>query len=160
MQSGTVQDTQLCLPLPDPAKVPDADVVIYDANCVFCREQVERLYRWDRGRRFTYLPLQDDRVTEKYPDLTQERLMSELVIVDDQSRRHGGAAAMRYLSRRLLRLWWLAPILHLPGSLPLWQRLYRIVAKRRYHLRSKAGGCQGDACGVHGGPPNVDASDQ
>jgi hypothetical protein len=46
----------------------------------------------------------------------------------------------------LPRLWCLAPLLHIPGSLPLWQFLYRQVAKRRYKI---AGTCEDGTCRLH-----------
>ena len=41
-----------------------------------------------------------------------------------QEKIRGGAVAVRYLSRRLVLLWPLALLLHVPGSLPLWKSLY------------------------------------
>jgi predicted DCC family thiol-disulfide oxidoreductase YuxK len=76
--------------------------------------------------------------------------MEQMYVVDRHGRRRGGAAAFRYLTRRLPRLWLLAPIMHIPFSLPLWQWGYRQVAKRRYKIAGKNdGGCDGDACAVH-----------
>ena len=73
--------------------------------------------------------------------------MDQMYVVDQQGRRHGGADAVRYLSRRLPLLWIAAPILHLPGTANLWRWLYRQVAKRRYKLAGKS--CEDDACSVH-----------
>ena len=67
--------------------------------------------------------------------------------------RLGGAAALRYLSRKLPKLWVLAPFLHIPGSLPIWQWGYRQVAKRRYKIAGKQSGqCDdGGTCELHFG---------
>jgi hypothetical protein len=43
----------------------------------------------------------------------------------------------------------LAPLMHIPFSLPLWQWMYRQVAKRRYLLMGKTQTCDSDACAVH-----------
>ena len=152
-------DTSTATPfssLPSPQDRPDSDVVIFDGQCVFCRGQVERLARWDGGERLAFLSLHDPVVAERYPDLTYEQLMEQMYVVDRQGGRHGGAAAFRYLSRRLPRLWLLAPLMHLPFSLPLWQWGYRQVAKRRYRLAGQnANGdasqhsCEEDVCKVH-----------
>jgi predicted DCC family thiol-disulfide oxidoreductase YuxK len=134
---------------------PDADVVIYDGHCQFCRRQVERLDWLDGGGRLAFLSLHDPLVAGKYPDLTHERLMEEMVVVDRHGRRHGGASAIRYLSRRLPRMWLLAPFLHIPGLMPLWKWLYRQVAARRYRWNSpgEAAECSDGACRVHRGAP-------
>ena len=131
--------------LPSLSERPAADVVVYDENCPFCRDQVRRLARWDGQQRLSFLSLHDPLVAERYPDLSHEELMEQMHVVTHTGRRYGGAAAVRYLTRRLPRLWLLAPLLHLPFSLPLWQWAYRQVAKRRYGSNAEQD-C-GDACG-------------
>jgi len=136
-------------PLPTPAERPDADVVIFDGHCRICTAQVRRLVWWDCQHRLAYLSLHDPEVARRYPDLTHDALMEEIYIIDKRGTRHRGAGAIRYLSRRLRRLWWLAPVLHIPGSLPLWQWLYRQVAKRRYHF-GRTDDCDSGSCHLHG----------
>lgn len=134
--------------LPDPDSLSDADVVIYDGQCNFCRSQVNNLRRLDvGGQRLAYISLHDPRVAERYADLDHQSLMDQMYVVDAQGRRHGGADAVRYLSRRLPLLWLSAPILHLPGTANLWRWLYRQIAKRRYKLAGKS--CENDVCSVH-----------
>lgn len=134
--------------LPSPDERPDADVVIYDGHCRICTGQIRRLAAWDWGRRLSYLSLHDPRVPESYPDLSHDALMKEMYVVDRAGHRHAGALALRYLSRRLPTLWWLAPILHLPGTLPLWSWLYRQIANRRYRF-GKLAECDGGTCHLH-----------
>jgi len=134
--------------LPPPVARPQADVVIYDGHCRMCSAQVGFLERFFAGGRVAYLSLHDPEVARRYPDLTHDDLMRQMYVVDRQERRHGGAAAVRYLSRRLPRLWWLAPLLHLPGSMPLWQWLYRQVANRRY-LFGRLETCDDGSCRLH-----------
>jgi predicted DCC family thiol-disulfide oxidoreductase YuxK len=134
--------------LPEPVDRPEADVVVYDGQCRFCRRQVGLLNRLDRGQRLAYLSLHDPRVAERYPELSHDQMMREMYVMTPQHRAYGGAVALRYLSRRLPTLWWLAPLLHLPGSLPLWSFLYRQVAGVRYRLMGRPS-CDNDACRVH-----------
>ncbi len=134
--------------LPTPDERPDADVVIYDGHCRFCTGQVRRIHRWDGGGRLAFLSLHEPVVAERYPDLTHDQMMQDMYVVDRQGRRHRGAAAFRYLTRRLPRLWWLAPVMHIPFSLPLWQFLYRQVANRRYWF-GKTDQCDDGTCAVH-----------
>lgn len=136
--------------LPTPRDNPQADIVIFDGNCRFCRAQVERLARWDgTGQRLAFLSLHDPEVARRFPDLTYDQLMEEMYVVDRRGRRHAGAAAIRYLSRKLPRLYVLAPLLHLPFSLPLWRWAYRQIAKRRYWLGGAAMACDDEACRFH-----------
>ena len=134
--------------LPDPDAGNPTDVVIFDGECNFCRSQVNNLSRLDCcGKRLSFLSLHDPRVQERYPDLSHDQLMEQMYVVDQKQRRHGGADAVKYLSRRLPLLWLAAPILHLPGTARLWRWLYGQVAKRRYKLAGKT--CEGDRCSVH-----------
>ncbi len=133
--------------LPTPTERPDADVVIFDGDCQFCSAQVRRLYRWDSGKRLAFVSLHDPLVKSRYPDLTHEQLMKEMVVVSRTGKRFGGADAFRYLTLRLPRLWWLAPILNFPGLLPMWSWMYRQVAVRRYRW-NKTTECSG-SCDLH-----------
>lgn len=136
--------------LPTPAERPQADIVIYDGDCKFCTGQVENLARWDSRGRLAFLSLHDPEVAKRFPDLTYERLMEEMFVVDQQGNRYGGAAAFRYLTTRLPRLYLLAPFLHIPFTLPLWRWGYKQVAMRRYRIAGKTGEkCENEACKVH-----------
>jgi predicted DCC family thiol-disulfide oxidoreductase YuxK len=133
--------------LPDPDAFSDADVVIYDGHCNFCRSQINTLHRFDCcGHRLAYLSLHDPRTSRRYPDLTHEMLMEQMYVIDRQGQRHEGSNAVRYLTRRLPTLWIAAPLLHLPGSARLWRWMYQQVAKRRYKLAGKS--CDGDSCSI------------
>lgn len=135
--------------LPGPADRPAADVVIFDGHCRICRGQVHRLHRWDKSDRLAYLSLHDPEVARRYPDLEHDDLMRNMVVVDGAQHRHRGAEAVRYLSRRLPRLWWAMPLLHIPGSMPLWRWLYDLVARYRYKFGRTGPVCDDGACKLH-----------
>jgi predicted DCC family thiol-disulfide oxidoreductase YuxK len=140
-------------PLLTPRELPSADIVIYDGQCVFCTRQVRNLQWWDGKNRLAFLSLHDEWVTKRFPELTHEQLMTQIYVIPHQhpERHYGGASALRYLSRRLPKLWFAAPLLHIPLSLPLWQWLYRIVASRRYKIAGRSGHeCDPDGtCELH-----------
>lgn len=143
-------------PLPDPDAFPDRDVVIYDGQCRICTAAVGRLVQLDRlgglvGRsgRLSFLSLHDRRVQERFPELTYDRLMEEMVVVDPKGSFHGGADAIRYLSRRLPILWPLMPMLHIPGSAWWWRKMYQALARNRYRWNRHA--CEEGTCAVHFG---------
>lgn len=127
--------------------------MIYDGRCVFCTASVRRLQWLDGRNRLAFLSLHDPLVTERFSDLSHEQLMEQLYIIphSQPQQRLGGAAAVKYLSRRLPKLWIIAPLMHLPFSLPLWQWLYRQIAKRRYWIANKNGtACdEGGTCELH-----------
>lgn len=134
-------------PLPSPTSLPDADIVIYDGHCRFCTNSVRRLHGL-AGQRLAFLSLHDAEVAERFPQLTHEQMMEEMYVFDREGNAHGGAAAFRYLTRRLPWLWVLAPLLHIPFSLGCWKFLYRQVARRRY-LWGKTDSCESGSCDVH-----------
>ena len=134
---------------PTPEDRPDADVVLYDGRCAFCRARIDQLRWFDRGGRLAYLSLHEPVVAERYPAVSAERLLEEMCVVTPAGDEHWGADAVRYLSRRLPRLWWLAPVMHLPGAMPLWRRLYGVVARNRYLLGGRVEDCEDGACAVH-----------
>jgi predicted DCC family thiol-disulfide oxidoreductase YuxK len=122
---------------------PDQDTVIYDGKCRFCRGQVALLRRADLRGSLRTVSLHDPGVARDFPELSADDLHARMYVVDTRGRAHGGAAAVRYLTRRLPLLWPLAVPLHVPGSLPLWERLYRFVARHRYRI---AGTCDEGTC--------------
>ena len=134
--------------LPDPAERPQADVVIWDGQCNFCLKQVQRLRRFDMFGQLSYLSLHDARVGERYPDLSQAAMLEQMWVVTQDGRKFGGADAGRYLSRKLPGLWWLAPLLHIPASMPLWRWLYGKIAERRYRLGGTTCDDEG-SCRIH-----------
>jgi predicted DCC family thiol-disulfide oxidoreductase YuxK len=136
--------------LPTPAENPGADIVIFDGDCKFCTGQVQNLARLDgNGHRLAFLSLHDPEVARRFPDLTYDQLMAEMYVVDQQGRRYGGAAAFKYLTTRLPWLYWLAPLMHIPFTMPLWRWGYQQVAKRRYLLGKRDSNCDDGTCHVH-----------
>ena len=133
--------------LPTPADRPNADVVLYDGACGICTRQVARLPWWDSQGSLAYLSIHDPEIARRWPDLSRERLLEEMCIVDVHGERHWGPYALRYLTRRLRRLWWAAPLFHFPGFMWVGEPLYRFIARNRYRLSRT--GCDGDACDVH-----------
>jgi predicted DCC family thiol-disulfide oxidoreductase YuxK len=128
---------------------PKAHVVIFDGHCKFCQAQVARLARWDSRGVLAFLSLHDPVVAQRYPDLSHEQLMEQMYVVDSDGGRHAGAETIRFLSRKLPRLWPLAPWLHVPLSLPFWRWAYRQVANRRYRWGRTDEDCDGDSCRIH-----------
>ena len=122
---------------------PARDTVLYDGRCRFCRGQMAILRWLDLTGRLELTSLHDPSVARDFPEIPAEELMREMFVVDRAGRAHPGVQAWRLLSRRLPLLWPAAVPLHLPGSLPLWNWLYRLIARNRYRF---AGGCDEGAC--------------
>jgi len=124
---------------------PPRDTVLYDGRCRFCQGQIALLRRLDLLGSLEFTSLHEPSVARDFPEISRESLLEEMVIVDRRGRAWQGAGAVRYLSRRLPVLWPLAVPLHVPGSMPLWQAAYRLVARNRYRI---AGTCDDGTCRV------------
>jgi predicted DCC family thiol-disulfide oxidoreductase YuxK len=137
--------------LPSPAERPDADIVVFDGHCGFCTAQVENLLGWDKDGRLAYLSLHDEEVERRWPGIDHDRLMKEMMVVDQAGNRYWGPEAIRYLTRRLPRLWWAAWIFYIPGAMFIWRRIYRWVAHNRYRISAKfsKNACDSGTCQLH-----------
>jgi predicted DCC family thiol-disulfide oxidoreductase YuxK len=122
---------------------PDRDTVIYDGHCRFCRSQIALLRRLDLRGALGFTSLHDASVSHDFPEISQDDLLSQMYVIDTAGRARGGAEAVRYLSRRLVLLWPLAALLHIPGTMPLWKSLYGFVARNRMRI---AGSCDDGTC--------------
>jgi predicted DCC family thiol-disulfide oxidoreductase YuxK len=124
------------------------DVVLFDGQCNFCKSQIGILRRLDGRDRLSFVSLHDPEVAIRFPDLSYDQMMEQMWIVSPQGNKYPGAHAVRYLTRRLPILWPIAPILHIPFSMGLWQFLYRMVAKYRYKIAGR--NCEPDGtCSLH-----------
>lgn len=78
------------------------------------------------------------------PEVGPEELGQHMIVVGQRGGCWKGAAGVRRLARRLPALGWAVPLLHVPGSMPVWRWLYRQVARRRYLLGGHV--CDEDGC--------------
>lgn len=111
-------------------------VVLYDGRCPLCRKSVAVLRRLDWLGRLDYRDANDvGNLPESAAPLDPQRLLQEMhVVTPDRRRAHAGFAAFRWMAGRLPPLWPVWPLLFVPGVPWLGRRLYRRVARYRYHL--------------------------
>ncbi|MFZ4083542.1 MAG: thiol-disulfide oxidoreductase DCC family protein [Pirellula sp.] len=135
---------------------PNTSVVLYDGHCKFCIGQVANLRRIDIFHRLCFVSLHEPMVSKLYPDLTHEQLMEQMWVISPSGKRYGGAYALRYLTRLLAILWPLAPMMHIPGLMPLWSWGYRAIANRRYQIAGR--NCPEGTCSLHATGPKSKAA--
>lgn len=119
-------------------------VVLYDAGCALCVRSMTFLRYWDWLERLELRPLQD--VAPADLGLEPEALRHEMHVLLPDGSVERGFFAFRRLLRELPPLWWLRPILRLPGAGKLGPWVYARVAKRRRRIL-----CDGEACALHDG---------
>lgn len=125
-------------------------MVIYDSQCPLCTATVQKLAAWDRFHRLAFIPLQDPEVTRRWPYLNREHLMQKIHLISSGGRIYRGAEVLRVLTRRIPRLWALAPLVHIPGSLPVWQWLYGAISHGR-SIFGRREVCAPGTCSWHRG---------
>lgn len=135
-------------PDPDSNQGTAREVLIFDGQCNFCRGSVRTLRMLDWIGRLSFISLHDERVGQRWPQLSSEQLMDQIWLVTKSGQTFGGADAMRYLSSRMPALWPLAPLLNLPFTMPIWRSIYRWIAKNRYRIAGRK--CDNGTCSLHG----------
>jgi predicted DCC family thiol-disulfide oxidoreductase YuxK len=111
-------------------------IVLYDGQCPLCQRSVRSLKRLDWLKK---LHFQDCRDTANLPaarvPLVPDQLLEQMhLLTPNRQRTHAGFRAFRWMAWRIPVTWWLAPLLYLPGASWLGGKLYRSVARNRYHL--------------------------
>ena len=111
-------------------------IILYDADCGFCRWAVDKVLAWDRAGKLHPTAIQGPEAERLLCGLSDEERMASWHLVVDGNRYSGGAAA--------------APLLRLlPGGRPLApvvaafpgasDRAYRFVARNRDRFGRLAG---------------------
>ena len=108
-------------------------LVVYDADCGFCRRTVRRLRTLDVRGRLRFRPLQDERLYAEEPRLTREACERTLHLVAEDGTIHAGGDAMREVFARVGAgsVTW---ILRLPVARTITRLAYELVADRRAQI--------------------------
>ncbi|MCW3781851.1 thiol-disulfide oxidoreductase DCC family protein [Defluviimonas salinarum] len=111
-----------------------ADLIVFDATCVFCSGFARFMHRHDRAGRFRFVTAQSDLGRALYlrHGLDPVAMTTNIVIVDGRAhvKMRAFAAAMAALGRP----WrWLALTRHLPGG----DWIYDRIARNRYRIAGR-----------------------
>jgi len=113
------------------AKPPAKPVMLFDGDCGLC---VFWIRRWQRatGERVEYLPFQDRRALERFPELSREQLLLAVHLIEPGGTVCRGAEAVcRSLATNPARQWPLRWYQKSPRFAALAERAYRFVAEHR-----------------------------
>lgn len=104
-------------------------VLLYDADCGFCRWSLRKVLAWDRRGRLRPVALQEPEAGRLLPGLHQEQRMASWHLVGPGGRVHSGGDAAAPLLRLLPGG---RPLAALAAAFPgLTRRAYRWVADNR-----------------------------
>lgn len=130
-------------------------VMIYDGACGLCTTSQRLAQRLDWLHRIEYLDAQTvEAVQARFPKLDADAILGAIHVITPDGQVHVGYAGVRALTRQLLPVLWLYPLLGLPGIRWLGSKVYNWVAANRYRLNWLLGTpdpCVEGRCAVH--PP-------
>lgn len=115
------------------------EIVIYDADCGFCEMMKTILEKLDWLDRFEYVPLQNELIFAKYPDLERSSCEEEIKLIRNNGKVLGGGDALLFIWFGLPLCFLMACIVWLPPLRQLNRWIYPQVAKRRYLISSACG---------------------
>jgi predicted DCC family thiol-disulfide oxidoreductase YuxK len=104
-------------------------VLLYDADCGFCRWCLGKVLAWDRGGVLLPMPLQDPEAGRLLGGMDRDSMMASWHLVDEDGEAHSAGRAFAPLLRQLPGGRPLAAVTEqFPGAV---DRAYRWVADRR-----------------------------
>lgn len=108
--------------------------MVYDGDCRFCTLWIKR-WQQTTGDQIDYLPLQDARVAEKFPEIARARFESAVHLIEPDGQAYSGAeAALRALARNRSHQWGLWLYRRSAFLATTAERGYRLIAQHRSFL--------------------------
>jgi predicted DCC family thiol-disulfide oxidoreductase YuxK len=125
--------------------------LVFDGMCRMCSRLAEVLRRWDKRSNIEVVASQSPGVMARFPWIPVAAYAQAIQLVGPGGETWQGAAAIERLLGVLPRGRWISWVFHVPFVRALADRLYRWVARNRYHM-----GC-GEHCASR--PLNVSFRD-
>lgn len=120
--------------------------IVYDGECTFCIDQIERIKTMDRDECFEYIPRQVPDLDERFPVLKDMNFEEGMRLIDNEGRVHVGADAVYQIGKRLPGVKLVAWAYVLPGIKQIVRLGYKWVAANRKRLGRT---CENKACRLH-----------
>lgn len=127
---------------------PVRAVLLYDGHCRLCKLASLRLERLARPGCVERADFQDPTVLARFPQVSYERCMRELLMVTPDGRVFGGLQAVVEALGTRGGPWRLARVYYWPGLRRLADAAYAWIARNRYRL-GRTPACDDAACAVH-----------
>jgi predicted DCC family thiol-disulfide oxidoreductase YuxK len=120
-------------------------LVLYDGQCALCRKSVALLRGLDWFNVLGFVDVRDsEQLGRLHVPVPPGRLLEEMHVVPPNGEIRHGFGAFRWLAWRLPLMWFLLPLLYIPGAGKMGQRAYLWVARHRFRLVP----CHGGVCSV------------
>jgi predicted DCC family thiol-disulfide oxidoreductase YuxK len=110
---------------------PAKPLMVYDGDCNFCSLWIHR-WQLTTGDRIDFLPFQDPRVAERFPEVPRGQLETAVHLIESSGTVYGGAeAVLRALAHNPHEEWLLDWYDHSPVFAHTSEWGYRLVARHR-----------------------------
>jgi predicted DCC family thiol-disulfide oxidoreductase YuxK len=125
------------------------DVVLFDGECRICIQGVNQLRRWVKPEDAALVSFRDEGALERFPGLTADECEQAMQLVRKDGRVFSGAEAIvQVLRHRAIGT--VAKAYYAPGLRQFSDAVYRYIAKRRFQIAGRSGGCKDGTCHLHG----------
>ena len=108
--------------------------LVYDGMCRMCTRLSNVLKKWDTRREIDVVPSQGTGVMARFPWIPARAYAEAIQLVGPGGETWQGAEAIEQLLGILPRGYWIGWVFRIPFVRTLADRLYRWVARNRYHL--------------------------
>jgi predicted DCC family thiol-disulfide oxidoreductase YuxK len=121
------------------------NTVIYDGECPFCIDKVQKFQHDDHKHEMEFIPRQDPSVEQRFPEVVGVPLDDGIIFVDAQHNLHVAADGIYRIAQKLPSPKWrlFAAIYPIPVIKQAVQLCYRIIAANRKRLGKT---CAGNVC--------------
>jgi predicted DCC family thiol-disulfide oxidoreductase YuxK len=125
----------------DPKVAPSRPLLVYDADCNFCRYWAAR-WSEDASHNGQCIPLQDDRLAARFPQIPRKEWENAIHLIDTDGEVYSGAEAVfRFRAQnprhRTLFQWYAR------------SRWFAAIAESVYHIVSRHRSFFSGICGTH-----------
>lgn len=110
-------------------------IVFFDGGCPLCRREIAHYLGLKSAANLVWIDISTDSESLAKHQLIHADAMARLHVLDTSGNWQTGAWGFAELWSHLSGYRWLARLLHLPGLLPLLDRVYNVFARRRLRQR-------------------------
>jgi len=108
-------------------------VVLYDHSCVICRQEMQRLKKFDKKERLHLVDISDAKFSDEFWGFSQKTLNQVLHVRCSDGQWFTGMDAVRHVYQQV-GLGWLWLPSQVPGLVGMSNLLYRLFARYRYAI--------------------------
>jgi predicted DCC family thiol-disulfide oxidoreductase YuxK len=109
-------------------------IIVYDANCAFCRAQVADISEHDKKHVFDFISNDTPALLKRFPSLKGKDLNTEVFLISPEGRLYSGSDAAYQIMRRLEFYHHFAWLYHMPILHHFARKAYKWVSRHRYKL--------------------------